>query len=258
MPVPNLARREFIARLAQGGAAAACGATVWGYLLRQEARADPYALRPPGALAEADFNALCIKCGQCVNACPFDTLKLAPAGGEVPIGTPHFTPREVPCYLCPDIPCMQACPTGALSPALDDVNDSRMGLAVIDPENCLSWKGLRCEICHRECPLKGRAITLETHSRGISKHAMFFPMVHSDACTGCGICEKACPTTEAAIRILPHQLVQGKLGEHYRLGWTEESEITQEFRPAEPEAPVRPARPGKKAPGMDYLNEGEL
>lgn len=248
-------RRDFLLKLAQGGALAATGGFLWAHLLRQEARAQPFALRPPGALAEADFHALCIKCGQCVNACPFDTLKLAPAGGDIPIGTPHFTPREVPCYLCPDIPCKKACPTGALSPALQNINEARMGLAVIDIENCLSWKGLRCEICHRECPLKGKAITLETHPRQISKHAMFVPLVHSDACTGCGICERACPTEVAAIRILPPALVQGKIGEHYRLGWTFDTEITQDFKPA-PATP--PAEAPKQAPGQDYLNEGGL
>lgn len=200
-------RREFLLQVAQGTAMAATGAMLWLYMLRQEARAHPFALRPPGALPEKDFNAACIKCGKCVNACPYDTLNLAAAGGDLPIGTPHFIPRDVPCYLCPDIPCMKACPTGALSPELKDINNSRMGLAVIDLENCLSWRGLRCEICHRECPLKGKAITLETHPRPISKHAMFYPIVHSDACTGCGICEKACPTTEAAIRVLPHKMV---------------------------------------------------
>ena len=60
--------------------------------------------------------------------------------------------------MCPDIPCLKACPTGALSPGLKKIEDARMGLAVIDIENCLSWKGLRCEICHRDCPLKGKAI----------------------------------------------------------------------------------------------------
>lgn len=258
MAKPDISRREFMVKAAQGTVIAATAGMLWVHLLRQEARAHPFALRPPGALAERDFNAVCIKCGQCVNACPYDTLKLAPAGGKLPIGMPYFEPRQIPCYLCPDIPCMQACPTGALSRDLKDVNESRMGLAVIDLENCLSWKGLRCEICHRECPLKGEAITLQTHPRGLSKHAMFYPVVHSDACTGCGICEKACPTTEAAIRVLPHKLVQGKIGEHYRLGWTEESEITQEFRPAVPEAPTGPVAPGKPAPGVDYLNQGEL
>lgn len=257
MPVDNPSRRDFLVKVAQGTAVAACGGMLWDYLLRQEVRAHPFALRPPGALAEADFHAACIKCGQCVNACPYHTLRLAEAGGDMPIGTPYFVPRRIPCYLCPDIPCMKACPTGALSPRLTDVNASRMGLAVIDLENCLSWKGLRCEICHRECPLKGRAIVLETHPRGLSKHAMFFPIVHADACTGCGICEKACPTAEPAIRILPHKLVQGKIGEHYRLGWTERSEITQEFTPGETPVPA-PAEAGRKVPGMDYLNEGGL
>lgn len=252
----SVTRRDFLVKLAQGTSLAATGGLLWGYLVRQETRAAPFALRPPGALPEADFNAACIKCGQCVNACPYDTLNLAGAGGDIPLGTPHFTPRQIPCYLCPDIPCMKACPTGALSPQLKHIDDSRMGLAVIDLENCLSWKGLRCEICHRECPLKGKAIVLETHPREISKHAMFFPIVKSEACTGCGICEKACPTTEPAIRILPHKLVQGRIGEHYRLGWTFETEITQDFQPAAPASPEAPAEVPKQAPGMDYLNQG--
>ena len=38
-----------------------------------------------------------------------------------------------------------------------------MGLAVIvDQENCLSYQGLRCEVCYRVCPLIDRAIKLET------------------------------------------------------------------------------------------------
>jgi ferredoxin-type protein NapG len=259
MAEQSVTRREFLVKAAQGTAMAATGGLLWVYLLRQEARAHPYALRPPGALAEKDFNAACIKCGQCVNACPYDTLKLAGSGGNLPIGMPYFEPRDIPCYLCPDIPCMKACPTGALSPELKNINESRMGLAVIDLENCLSWKGLRCEICHRECPLKGKAITLELHPRAQSKHTMFYPIVNSDACTGCGICEKACPTTEAAIRILPHSMVQGKIGDHYRLGWTFDTEITQDFKPSEaPPASAADAPVPSKAPGMDYLNEGGL
>ena len=126
-----------------------------------------------------------------------------------------------------------------------------MGLAVIDIENCLSWQGLRCEICFRECPIQGQAITVEYHPRRISKHAMFVPLVHSDACTGCGICEKVCPTQKAAIRVLQPELVQGQIGDHYRLGWTIDSPITQEFKAGSGAA-------GASAPatGMDYLNEG--
>ena len=247
----SISRRDFFARVAQGTALAATGGLVWSYLLTQQARATPFAIRPPGALAEADFNARCIKCGQCVDACPYDTLKLATADSGVPIGTPYFIPRETPCYMCEDIPCVPVCPTGALDHALDNIDDSRMGLAIIDIENCLSWQGLRCEICFRECPVQGNAITVEHHPRRISKHAMFVPLVHSDACTGCGICEQACPTQEAAIRVLQPDLVQGRIGDHYRLGWTIDSPITQEFK-----AGVDGTGAAVPATGMDYLNEG--
>jgi ferredoxin-type protein NapG len=249
------ARRRLLTKVGQGTALAATGGLLWSYLLQQQAQATSYALRPPGALANEEFNALCIKCGQCVQACPYDTLELAATGAVAAIGTPWFTPRDTPCYMCPDIPCQMACPTGALTPELTDIADSRMGLAVIDTENCLSWQGLRCEICHRECPLQDRAISVEHHPRLLSKHAMFVPRVHSDYCTGCGICEKACPTDEAAIKVVPPQLVQGKMGEHYRLGWKVDTPITRDFKPQQA-APRK--EPGKTAPGMDYLNDGEL
>ncbi len=252
-------RREFLMRTAQSAAVAACGGLLWAHLLRQEAAASVLALRPPGALAEADFAAACIKCGQCVDACPYDTLHLARAQDGAPIGTPFFTPRKVPCYMCTDFPCVPACPTGALDRKFSNIADARMGLAVIDAESCLSWQGLRCEICYRVCPVKDSAITIQTHPRQLSKHAMFVPIVHSKACTGCGMCEEACPTDEAAIRVLNPKLVQGRMGEHYRLGWKSETPPPT-AAPTEPSvaapAPsaVEPAAPAK-APGMDVLNE---
>jgi ferredoxin-type protein NapG len=247
-------RRDFLIGAGRAAAIAACSGVVWAHLLRQASASAPLTIRPPGALAEQDFAATCIKCGQCSDACPYDTLKMATAEAPVPIGTPYFIPRDIPCYMCVDIPCMNACPTGSLSPELKNIKDSRMGLAVIDQENCLSWQGLRCEICYRECPVTGAAITVENHPRLVSKHAMFVPIVHSEHCTGCGMCEKACPTQEAAIRVVNPKWVQGKIGEHYRLGWKHEDAITQEFKPA-PASPQAEAAP-KTAPGMDVLNEG--
>ena len=250
-------RREFLTKTTQGAALAACGGLLWSHLLRQEAAASVLALRPPGALPEKDFAAQCIKCGQCANACPYDTLKMATAGSAVPIGTPYFEPRNVPCYMCPDIPCIPPCPTGALSKTLKDINKSRMGLAVIDEENCLSLIGLRFEVFYRVCPVKGKAITVENHPRQISKHAIFVPLVHAEHCTGCGLCEQAWPTQTAAIRIINPTLVQGKIGDHYRLGWKREDEITQDFAatPGTPPMAAEPPAP-KTAPGMDTLNQG--
>ena len=80
---------------------------------------------------------------------------------------------------------------------------------------------------------------------------MFVPLVHSDACTGCGICEKVCPTDEAAIKVVLPKLVQGEIGEHYRLGWKIDTPITQEFKPQK----VVPQK-DVEATGLDYLNQG--
>jgi len=246
-------RREFLTKSVQGVALTATGGLVWSYLLQQKVHAAAHVVRPPGAHDLSSFNAKCIKCGQCVRDCPYDTLKLAPAGEMIPIGTPYFTAREIPCYMCEDIPCVKACPTGALDHSLQDINDSRMGLAVIDIENCLSWIGLRCEICHRVCPILDKAITIEHHPRKISKHARFVPLVHSDACTGCGVCEKACPTEVAAIRVVPPELVQGVIGDHFRLSWENEAPMREKFNALE-----RQDGSDVPATGLDYLNDGDF
>jgi len=209
-------RREFVVRGAQTTAVAACGGLLWNALLAQQAAEAAAPLRPPGALSERKFAAVCIKCGQCVAACPYDTLHLARPGEPAATGTPTFVPRRMPCFMCADLPCTHACPTGALDRALPSVEKAKMGLAVVDPGSCLSWLGLRCEICYRVCPLKGKAITIVHQPRRLSPHALFVPVVHADACTGCGICEQRCPTEIAAIRIVDPNLVQGRIGAHYR------------------------------------------
>ena len=181
---------------------------------------------PPGALAEEDFLAACTRCGICVEDCPYDILKLARPGEDVPLGTPYFTARSGPCEMCEDIPCVPNCPTGALDHALTNINDARMGLAVvIDQETCIAFHGLRCEVCFNVCPIRGDAISLEyRHNQRSGKHALFIPVVHSDACTGCGLCERACITDEAAIKVFPLKLAKGQIGKHYRLGWEQKEQ----------------------------------
>lgn len=194
-----------------------------GMYSRQSLSLPAEAIRPPGALDEKDFLSACIRCGLCVRDCPFDTLDLARLGGNVTTGTPYFTARDIPCEMCDDIPCVKACPTGALDHSLENIDDARMGLAVLlDEENCLNFQGLRCDVCYRICPVINKAITLEHVSNKRSgKHAMFIPTVHSDHCTGCGKCERACVLEDAAIKVLPMRLAKGELGHHYRWGWKE-------------------------------------
>ncbi|MET0092199.1 MAG: ferredoxin-type protein NapG [Sedimenticola sp.] len=216
-------RRQFLSNTLK----AACGMGLigmgLGFYSRQADSLPAMAVRPPGAIPEEDFLGACIRCGLCVQDCPYDILKLGQLGDEVPTGTPYFTARTGPCEMCEDIPCVPACPTNALDHNLTDINDARMGLAVVvDQETCIAFLGLRCEVCFNICPIRGDAISLEyLHNDRSGKHALFIPVVHSEACTGCGLCEKACILEEAAIKIFPTHLAKGELGKHYRIGWEE-------------------------------------
>lgn len=219
----NTSRRRFM----QDTARTVCGVSLMGlglgFYSRQTHSLAPIALRPPGVKNENDFLGACIRCGLCVRDCPYDILKLSTFAEDIPLGTPYFNARKIPCEMCEDIPCVKACPANALDKELTNIDDARMGLAVIvDQETCLNYQGLRCDVCHRVCPLINKAITLEPrHNQRTGKHTLFIPIVHSESCTGCGKCERACVLEEAAIKILPFKLAKGELGHHYRLGWEE-------------------------------------
>ncbi|MDR2015684.1 MAG: ferredoxin-type protein NapG [Azoarcus sp.] len=222
-PPVSPGRRKFLSGMAGAAGGGCLMAMGVGIYSRQASALPALALRPPGALPEPEFLAACTRCGLCVRDCPPGILKLAAPGNPVPTGTPYFTARTGPCEMCQDIPCVKNCPTGALDTELDDINKSRMGVAVlVDQETCLAFLGLRCEICYNACPVIGKAITLEKrHNPRSDRHAMLLPTVHSEHCTGCGLCEKSCILEETAIRILPPALAQGKIGEHYLKGWEE-------------------------------------
>jgi len=217
-------RRRMIFRTLQGVTLTAVGGAFWAGFVHENAQTE-LVLRPPGALPEDEFLATCIRCGLCVSDCPYDTLRLGAYGDDVPVGTPYFKPREVPCYLCEDIPCAAACPTGALDllgltdeEGELDVSRSRMGVAVVDYNNCIAARGLRCDACVRACPYIGDAIFVDTRRNPrTGKHAMLVPVVDADYCTGCGLCEHACVTEKASILVLPRDVALGKAGEHYDL-----------------------------------------
>lgn len=226
-------RRRFLKGSARGVAGCAVAGMGLTHMI-SDARALPaQALRPPGALAEDDFLAACIRCGLCVRDCPYDTLQLAELGYDgAATGTPFFTARDVPCEMCEDIPCVAACPTGALDKELTNIDDADMGVAVlIDQEQCLNALGLRCDVCYRVCPVIDEAITLEVrHNERSGHHAIFMPVVHSDKCTGCGKCEKSCVLpNESAIKILPRRLAKAEAAEHYKLGWEDRHPLVDEL-----------------------------
>ncbi len=257
-------RRGFMLKALESLGFATLGGIAW--VRAAASKASPPVLRPPGAKEEDRFVAACIKCGLCVEACPYHALELGAMGSGVPVGTPHFSPRSRPCRMCEDIPCVAACPTGALDRAsvseqdatgkyLLAVNKSRMGIAVIDRETCVASWGIQCDACYRACPRIDKAITIEyTRNDRTGKHAIMQPIIHGDACTGCGMCEHACVTKKASIFILPRALATGESDVRYVRGWDAKDE--ERVRDASEEVVTKTKR-SEKAP-LDYLNEQDV
>jgi MauM/NapG family ferredoxin protein len=190
----------------QLGAGSAAAGALGGFLyLRKasflnEVRAGDVAyIRPPGALAEKDLIAKCIRCNQCAEVCENDCIKFVSGGGAD--GTPMIRPREKACTLCMN--CNNVCPTGALTPIPDDdeaIRKSvRMGTAVVDENICNSYNNAICGACIRACPLPEQALKTGMRER---------PTVDPDHCIGCGLCENGCIVYPQAIRVVPASVPQ--------------------------------------------------
>ncbi len=162
-------------------------------------------MRPPGAVHEPRFMALCIRCNRCLEVCPYSSIKRAGLGTK--IGTPFIFPESKACYLC--MACCRLCPTGALDTDLKIPAQVRMGRAKIDPTICYSHLfldhdvlpteslkhiGALCNTCYNVCPFQDKAIVLKDN---------LYPIILDD-CVGCGICVERCPTRPLrAVQLMP-------------------------------------------------------
>ncbi len=101
---PQNGRRRFLRDVVRtAGGLAAVGVALG--LQQQTARASGVRLRPPGAMNENAFASACVRCGQCVQACPLRHLKTGDAGFWPVGGHAIFCSRDIPCEMCEDIPC---------------------------------------------------------------------------------------------------------------------------------------------------------
>ena len=170
-------------------------------------------IRPPGALVEKDFLDTCVRCAECMKACP--TYALQPSflqAGFEGIFTPVLVPRigacEEQCNLCCEI-----CPTGAIRDiSLEEKQYAVIGNAAIKRYLCIAWEqGKVCLICDEVCPYDAVEFKLITDEKGAIKR----PFVIEDKCIGCGQCEKGCPVHgPKAIYVTPINEVRKNSGSY--------------------------------------------
>jgi len=188
----------------------AFGAAIAGIALARSSgaalRDHPRLIRRPGAV-ENDLLSKCIRCGECIRACPTSAIQpsVAEAGLEG-LWTPVLVPRMGYCdYSCNA--CGQVCPVQAIPPlSLEEKRQQVIGHAYIDQNRCIPWADHRaCIVCEEMCPVSDKAIKLEMVELVKPDGEMVTvqrPHVMRERCIGCGICEYKCPVSgEAAIRV---------------------------------------------------------
>ncbi|AII14412.1 menaquinol dehydrogenase NosGH, periplasmic component NosG [Campylobacter iguaniorum] len=173
-------------------------------------------LRPPGSAK--NFESLCIKCGQCVQVCPYHSIELLGVDDGVNIATAFIDPSKRGCYLCDLFPCVLACPSGALDHNTTSIKDVKMGVGVVvnlpscyanlqkdvqksDVEHLLERKtfnereekakqiiadnvGKNCSLCVDSCPVSGAISLAQIDGKPAPKF--------SADCVGCGVCVEVC------------------------------------------------------------------
>jgi polyferredoxin len=203
----NLQRRKVLTTLGAGVALVPLMRATPGFATERHERL----LRPPGALDEEYFLSRCIRCGECMKACPNNALHPAfNEAGLEGLWTPVMVPRigycETSCVLCSEV-----CPTGAIweitskekgwaASAIQDAKPIRVGTAFYDRGRCLPWAmATDCIVCEEWCPTSPKAVYLRpaevVDAEGKVKQVKQ-PYLDPARCVGCGACEYACPVQD--------------------------------------------------------------
>jgi len=133
-------------------------------------------VRPPQAIAEDAFLALCVDCTACAEACPEGIIQPDDEG------RPILDFKNDGCTFCEA--CTEACPTGALDAAAARPWAWRADVGA----DCLSYNGITCRACSDSCEAGAIRFRLMTGGRDV-------PLLDPSDCTGCGTCLSVCPVS---------------------------------------------------------------
>lgn len=211
----QITRRELLTSATIVSAMAVC---TGGLMLLADNAEGKFLLRPPGALDERAFLASCIKCGQCVQVCPYRSIKLLDLQSGINTATPYIDAFERGSYLCDLFPCILCCPSGALDPKIQEIDQVHMGIAkTINPQRCINRSEIKvttedinrivahgnrtdleketneklqaqigkdCTLCLEVCRVPNRDDAIKL---------MDGQPVIGEGCVGCGACVEVCP-----------------------------------------------------------------
>lgn len=197
-----LSRRSFILSGILGASMALIGKiNASSFLLSSKKYGQEQAtfVRPPASIPEVEFLEKCIRCGECMKACPTNGLQpVYFTSGIEGLFSPVLISRIGACEPECNV-CGKVCPTGAiLSLPMEEKENAKIGTAVVQKSICLAWEeGKACVVCQEVCPYG--AIELKI---GENPHCPV-PVVNVKRCYGCGFCEYHCPVRIPAIIIQP-------------------------------------------------------
>ncbi|MDR2401031.1 MAG: 4Fe-4S dicluster domain-containing protein [Deferribacteraceae bacterium] len=157
-------------------------------------------IRPPAALPEKDFLARCIRCGECVAACPTNGLQpLGLEAGSLALFSPILVPRRGNCEATCAV-CSAACPTRAIQAVdLPNKQHAKIGTARVIKERCIAWaEDKACVVCQEVCPYNALKLDPE------AGYKSSVPKVEPNRCFGCGACEHSCPANIPAVIVEPN------------------------------------------------------
>ena len=199
----GLTRRDVLTGLSAGGAVALLSMTELKSIFYKVTEHGDLVyvglIRPPGAIPEKEFLAKCVRCGQCMAACPTNALQpLIMQSGSAAIFSPIVVPLRGKCETSCNL-CGAACPTGAIKElSLNEKQHAKIGTARILKQRCLAWQNRKeCIVCGEVCPYNAMKLVPE------DGYTVTVPKVDDNRCFGCGACEHSCPVEIPAVIVEP-------------------------------------------------------
>lgn len=126
------------------------------------------------------FSDVCTRCGQCVDHC--ETKIIIKGDG----GFPQVDFSRGECTFC--YQCAARCP----EPLFIEREAAPWSIKATISESCLAQQNVECRSCGDMCEPMAIEFTL-----AVGKVAQ--PNIEIDACSGCGACVAACPTSSISV-----------------------------------------------------------